>query len=175
MDDVGLATRLATDMSNLDEAGVNKIKEIASEGGSGYTTEEVDKLFTDSSTYVNNNYTKIVGGYFENCNGIYGKPVIFYKSTKTSLGNSEVVFNTCKDGGLSGNRIFQIYQQWYGGSYNFDRYVFANGEIYAKGGTDIGSMVSNSQNSKLMKRSEVYTKTEIDTKLGDINTILESI
>lgn len=33
MDDVGLATRLATDLSNIDEAGINKIQEIAAEGG----------------------------------------------------------------------------------------------------------------------------------------------
>lgn len=30
MDDVGIATRLATDLSNIDEAGVNKIKDIVS-------------------------------------------------------------------------------------------------------------------------------------------------
>ena len=38
MDDVGLQTRMAVDMSNIDEAGVNKVKEIAE------TENKVDKI-----------------------------------------------------------------------------------------------------------------------------------
>lgn len=78
MDDVGLATRLATDMSNLDEAGVNKIKEITSEAGSGYTTEEVDKMFTDSSTYVNTNYAKKTSPHFLYCKNKIGTATILF-------------------------------------------------------------------------------------------------
>lgn len=42
MDDVGLATRLATDLSNIDAAGEAKIKELA--GDSGVTEERVQEL-----------------------------------------------------------------------------------------------------------------------------------
>lgn len=40
MDDVGLATRLATDLSNIDDAGVEKVNEIVRSGG--YITQETD-------------------------------------------------------------------------------------------------------------------------------------
>lgn len=40
MDDVGLATRLATDLSNIDDAGVEKVNEIVR--GGGYITQETD-------------------------------------------------------------------------------------------------------------------------------------
>ena len=55
MDDVGLASRLATDLSNIDAAGEQRIKDIA--GGGGDVTkayvDEQDDLIKDSVTELN--------------------------------------------------------------------------------------------------------------------------
>lgn len=79
MDDVGLASRLATDMANIDEAGIEKVKEIASEiadeeditktldnklklkdreygDGMGYVIVRKDKTFADQVTKSNTIY-----------------------------------------------------------------------------------------------------------------------
>lgn len=61
MDDVGLATRLAVDLDNVDAAGEKKIKEIAAEGGfetdllyvDSISTKAADKIMVNSDTEVN--------------------------------------------------------------------------------------------------------------------------
>lgn len=59
MDDVGLSTRLATDLSNIDNAGIERIKDIAG-GGSAVYTMQLSYTGTNLPTNYNFNNDEIL-------------------------------------------------------------------------------------------------------------------
>lgn len=68
MDDVGLATRMAVDMSNIDEAGVEKIKDIVPKGDTGPQGPEGPQ-----GPKGNDGYTPVKGvDYFDGATGPQG-------------------------------------------------------------------------------------------------------
>lgn len=65
MDDAGLATRLEIDLSNIDQAGIDKIKEIA--GAGDVTKEYLEENYYDKP-FINNWDTLVVNPSYEEVN-----------------------------------------------------------------------------------------------------------
>lgn len=113
MDDVGLATRMATDMDNIDEAGIQKVKDIASEiipeslpanGGNSATVNghtvnadvPADAKFTDT-IYDDAEIKSQIDGktpiLLTDTEEAYSKETVFPYAAVNSIGGKSVVWN----------------------------------------------------------------------------------
>ena len=139
--------------------------EIQGGGGSGYTKEEVDKMFSDSSTYVSRYYVTQRSGSFTY---LQSNPLSLYKNyAASSDGQYNIKVGTYNTESGSTNDPYSIvfnYNEY--GQNNNGIYMFTRGKIYAK---QAGKFSSNIEDDRLASMAD------LNEKLGDINTILESI
>lgn len=126
MDDVGLATRLAIDLSNIDNAGVERIKEIAT-----YESFDVVDLgianLSEANSYKNNNFAEAILR-ITNREDEKGKLLVY--------GNSIAEFYVSYIGTAGGNPTFIFYGTIKNAqpfiNYVYDKYIMFQATINAE-------------------------------------------
>ena len=138
--------------------------EIQGGGGSYYTKEEIDKMFSDSSTYVSNYYVTQRHGIFTYLNDNALSLYSYYSGDNYRYDIKVGIYKT--DYGTNHDPCAIVFNFNQFGENDNGIYMFTRGKIYAK---MAGKFSSNIENDRLASMAD------LNEKLGDINTILESI
>lgn len=160
MDDAGIATRLAVDMSNIDEAGVNKIKELASSD----MTKYLDKTYTGTNTLQGNIQ---IGDYTTNVKNAFLHVRNVGSSSITNYNVNGACFSVNSDGTASFQH--KIYNDLGGNAKNSAVLRFSNKGIQFAINTSSGLSPTEAM------YKELATEAYVDSKIGDIDTILTNI
>lgn len=170
MDDLGVATRLATDLSNIDAAGEAKIKEIA--GGKYYFETEED----DGNVKYREAGIRLQGEEDE------AEAAILVSDYKSSDSHSQTVgfgVSTGDNGStLSATpyEISLIHNHFMEGGYiNAALGVYDDGVVmsYENDGEEKQVILNN--DGFFYNDSPIATEEYVDSKLGDIDTLLTAI
>lgn len=174
MDDAGLATRLATDMSNIDEAGVAKIKEIVSESDVTLKQDTIVKIeagmnleFIADLTTVNENKARAIQ--------INNGETYYYELIS---GSGHNIFTTNEDPDLILSESTKF-------TWNFTSFNTASGDtedyirVISQRNWDSNSVGKLYKYLGEQPSSETtlkdYINSKIDSKIGDIDTTLQNI
>lgn len=175
MDDAGLATRLATDLSNVDEAGKEKIKEIAGGGDKLNHYKEYTIGTPEDGTVVETAKIYDTEESIENFFMGYMKEKYYEEGEETESMRYFMLQDVNEETGATSIGVFnsegiQLVNNIDGDSTGVNIY---EGEVDILALNDI---VLNPRDGKVkIGEDEVATKTYVDSKIGDINTILETI
>lgn len=158
MDDAGLATRMATDMSNIDEAGIEKVKEIVAE--SDVT------LKNDTIVNITKGGKELVGTVYEDFSRNTGLTI---ENGSTYEFNGELYF----DDGAGTYTVTKSPITWTDNT--FTTGITSGSKIMLAPGSSETEIYKVSPEIHEQKELETYVNDLIDIKLGPVDTALLNI